>query len=301
VFQIDESASTMDITIEARGFSDSDEQSLTGTINATFDFGESDFGGDATVIVTNAAVSATAPFVFRLGFPSPFPGADVVASGIVADVTTPNPPATMTPLPTGLIRYEFDAAQFLISADEGTIVVTGFFNDSADLSETPVSGASPAGTLGTLTLIPGDVSGYFRRIDALMELPIAISDIAEFGDPEDPEEVMIDIDANVVAQATFWAALSGVPGDFSGDNHVDGADLAVWSAGYGMTGDADARDGDADGDHDVDGNDLLAWQRTVGTAPPMAAAAVPEPGAEILALAGLAVAGASRNRRRVWR
>jgi hypothetical protein len=299
VFQIDESASTMDITIEARGFTDSDEQSLTGTINATFDFGESDLSGDATVIVTGAAVSATAPFEFRLGLPRPLPGADVVASGIVADVSTPNPPATMTPLATGLIRYEFDASQFLISADEGTIVVTGFFNGTADLAETPVSGASPPGTIGTLTLTPGDVSGYFRRIDALLQLPIAISDIAEFGNPENPEEVMIDIDANVVAQATFWAALSGVPGDFSGDSHVDGADLAVWRAGYGMTGDADARDGDADGDHDVDGNDFLVWQRTLGTAPPGAAAAVPEPGAGALAVGSLAVAGRWRRGRRV--
>ena len=301
VFQIDESRSSMNITIEARGFSDSDEQSLTGTINATFDFGESELAGDATVIVTSAAVSATAPFEFRLGLPAPLPGADVVASGIVADVTTPAPPATMTPLATGLIRYEFDAAQFLISADEGMIVVTGFFNDTADLSETPVAGASPPGTMGMLTLFPGDSSGYFRRIDALLELPIAISDIAEFGDPEDPEEVMIDLDATVLAQASFWVALVGVPGDFSGDNQVDGADLVVWCAGYGMTGDADARDGDADGDHDVDGNDFLAWQRTLGTAPPpIVAAAIPEPGAGVLALAAFAAAGASRRCGRAW-
>jgi hypothetical protein len=302
VFQIDQSRSSLDVTIEARGFSDSDEQSLTGTINATFDFGESELAGDATVIVTGANISATGPFEFRLGLPAPFPGADVVASGIVADVTTPAPPATMTPLATGLIRYEFDAAQFLVSADEGTIVVTGFFNDSADLAEDPVAGTSPPGTMGLLTLIPGDVSGFYRRIDALLELPVNISDIAEFGDPADPEEVMIDLDAAVLATASFWVALSGVPGDGSGDGRVDGADLPVWRAGFGMISDADARDGDADRDHDVDGNDFLIWQANLGTEPPpIASAAIPEPGAGALALAAFVASGTLRNRRRVWR
>ena len=65
-----------------------------------------------------------------------------------------------------------------------------------------------------------------------------------------------------------------------------------------LTGDADARDGDADGDHDVDGNDFLVWQRTLGTAPPGAVAAVPEPGASLLALAALAIPAAMRRARR---
>ena len=41
VFEIIPAQSSLDVTIEARGFSDSDEQPLEGTINATFDFGES--------------------------------------------------------------------------------------------------------------------------------------------------------------------------------------------------------------------------------------------------------------------
>ena len=244
--------------------------------------------------VTSANIAATAPFEFRLGLPRPLPGADVVASDLVANVTTPTPPASMTMLATGLIRYQFDASQFLISADQGTIVVSGFFNGSADLSETPVTGASPEVTLGTLVLIPGDTVGYYRQIDAMLELPIAISDVAQFGDP-DPEEVMIDLDATVVARASFWVALAGVPGDFDGDNQVDGADLPVWEAGYG-TPEADAHDGDADGDHDVDGDDFLVWQRIWHAPPPIAAAAIPEPGSVVLAVGILAAAAQYRRR-----
>jgi hypothetical protein len=44
--------------------------------------------------------------------------------------------------------------------------------------------------------------------------------------------------------------------DFTGDGKVDAADLAEWTAGFGLDG-----RGDADGDGDSDGVDFLAWQR----------------------------------------
>jgi hypothetical protein len=301
VFNIVEAQSSLAVRIEARGFSDTDEQDLTGTIDATFDFGESgNFAETAEVTVSSAHVEAVAPFNFRLGLPVPFPGASVVASGIVADVTTPAPPASMTMLPTGALRYQFDASQFEISADQGTIVVTGFFNDSANLAEEPVSGVSPPGTLGRVTLTPGAVSGFYRRVDALLVLPIDISDIAEFGDEADPEEVAIDLDATVQATASFYVALSGVPGDGNGDSRVDGADLPVWEAGFGMKTAATVRDGDFDGDQDVDGADFLVWQQYQGTAPPaITATAVPEPSTWCAVLAVLTAA--ALRRRSAWK
>jgi MYXO-CTERM domain-containing protein len=73
-----------------------------------------------------------------------------------------------------------------------------------------------------------------------------------------------------------------IPGDFDGDNDVDGDDLADWKDGFGTTSGALVADGDADDDGDVDGNDFLVWQRNV--TPANNAAPVPEPAAGVLAL-----------------
>jgi hypothetical protein len=302
-FQLDEPTSSLAVQIEARGFTDSDEQALRGTIDATLDFGQSGaFPAQAAVTVTGAEVAAVAPFEFRLGLPRPFPGADVTASGIVADVTTPSPPGLMTRITAPQVTYQFDASQFLISADEGMIVVTGFVDDTQDLAEEPVSGASPPGTLGTLTLTPGPTSGFYTRVDAALRLPVDITDVSEFGDPENSEEVTLDLDATVNATATFYVALAGVPGDFNSDARVDASDLPLWRAGFGMTANADADDGDADGDNDVDGADYFVWQRNLGTAPPplAPAAAAPEPSAALLT-AIVCLAGSPRLRRNARR
>ena len=47
-----------------------------------------------------------------------------------------------------------------------------------------------------------------------------------------------------------------LPGDFDGSGTVNGADLVVWQAAYGVNA-----TGDADGDGDSDGRDFLIWQR----------------------------------------
>ncbi|QDS97008.1 CBM96 family carbohydrate-binding protein [Adhaeretor mobilis] len=95
-------------------------------------------------------------------------------------------------------------------------------------------------------------------------------------------------------------SLSDVPllGDFNEDGFVNGADLANWQSGYGMTGNAMLEDGDADADHDVDGNDFLAWQRGQGAASDLAAAAtvVPEPSTLPMLLLGMLTYARSRRR-----
>lgn len=92
--------------------------------------------------------------------------------------------------------------------------------------------------------------------------------------------------------------------DFNDDLVVDGADLALWEAGFGV----DAQ-GDANADGVTDGLDLLVWQREVGVAipeflppvdPPTAAAAataIPEPGSAVLAAGWLLLAGAACRKR----
>ena len=73
------------------------------------------------------------------------------------------------------------------------------------------------------------------------------------------------------------AQVHGTPGtnsvflaaDFEPDGDVDAADLLLWQAGFGTSGDALRSDGDADSDGDVDGADFLAWQRNFGVAAPI--------------------------------
>ncbi len=80
-----------------------------------------------------------------------------------------------------------------------------------------------------------------------------------------------------------------IPGDFNSDGIVDGADLAIWQAGFGTDSGAGVAIGDADGDKDVDGLDFLIWERNLtGTAGATTlATAVPEPTTWLLV--GLAV------------
>jgi hypothetical protein len=54
------------------------------------------------------------------------------------------------------------------------------------------------------------------------------------------------------------------PGDFDGDADVDGDDLTIWSAGFGMASGAARANGDANGDAAVDGADYLLWQQNLG-------------------------------------
>ncbi len=90
----------------------------------------------------------------------------------------------------------------------------------------------------------------------------------------------------------YYIQLSPLPtfaaADFNRDGFVDGDDLAVWQSNFGVIGTATAQTGDADGDLDVDGADFLTWQQQFTGSTPAATtqAAVPEPSALLLAVAG---------------
>ena len=83
------------------------------------------------------------------------------------------------------------------------------------------------------------------------------------------------------------------PADFNQDTLVNGADLTMWKAAFGVNDSADA-----DGDFDTDGADFLIWQRNYGATTAVGAlATVPEPSAALLGIAGvLTVAIGSRRR-----
>jgi len=87
--------------------------------------------------------------------------------------------------------------------------------------------------------------------------------------------------------------------DFNLDGRVDHDDMDRLLANIGTYGNATLEQGDADGDGDVDGNDFLTWQAEIGTATSLSAfasdtfvdagfgaAAVPEPAALVLSIAG---------------
>jgi hypothetical protein len=84
--------------------------------------------------------------------------------------------------------------------------------------------------------------------------------------------------------------------DFDHDGDVDGDDLGVFKASYGVNGNGDAND-----DGVTDGADMLIWQRQLGndaTKAVAAASAAPEPAAGALAACAIAAfAGTRRGRR----
>ena len=59
------------------------------------------------------------------------------------------------------------------------------------------------------------------------------------------------------------------PGDFDGDQDVDGADFVVWQTHFPTTSGATVETGDADGDGDVDGADFVVWQTNFPTTAPL--------------------------------
>jgi len=103
---------------------------------------------------------------------------------------------------------------------------------------------------------------------------------------------------------TFGAiAPPGMGADFNGDNIVDGSDLAIWQANFGVGSNpppaATQAQGDANGDGVVDGSDFLLIQQKFGGPPAVpAVAAVPEPSSFLLALVAFGLPLAARRRRK---
>jgi hypothetical protein len=298
-FTINPAQSSLAVNASSSIFSDSDTKSLSGTIVGVFDFGEAGaFPSTANITVTDAAIVPSGPFQLRLGFPRPFPGSDITASNLVADLSTPVAPGMMTRTGTAGATYQFDASQFLLTVNQGTIVVSGTTNETTDLSQEPVTGASPPGTFGTLTFTTLGTSGPYTRMSAALNFPIRITDVAESEDGG--QSVELELVANIRANSTFYVALGGIAGDFDEDGDVDAADLPLWRAGFGATTGAQPQNGDADRDGDADGNDFLLWQRNLGTSPPAASAAlataVPEPASILIAAVGVSIYLAARSR-----
>ncbi|MEQ8211704.1 MAG: hypothetical protein RH917_18015 [Lacipirellulaceae bacterium] len=274
VFTIDEQQSSLTIeasTVFIVPFSDTDTQMLGGTIDTTLDFGTAGgFPAMADFTVTGAEVSPLSPFLFTLGSPPTF-GVNVSVNDAVADVTTPNPPATLTMLATSAIQYEFDASEFDITLNQGTVVSTGAVNQTINLADSPVIGNASPGTLGTITLTPTGMAGALTMIDALLELPIQFIEDVDV----DGQIVTLDVDGTVFAISSFMVNLSP-SADVNNDGTIDGSDFVQIQ-----------RD---------DSSLIPQWQSDYGTAGSQAATQpIPEPAGALLLLVGMCC-GVARRR-----
>lgn len=88
-------------------------------------------------------------------------------------------------------------------------------------------------------------------------------------------------------------------GDYDADGVVDGADFLLWQRTFGTAVEPAGSGADGDESGLVDGGDLNVWQASFGQSSggaTAAVAAVPEPGAALLAAAALVGAGSMRRR-----
>ena len=273
-FILDEQLSSLTIdasTVYILPLSDSDTQSLGGTIDTTLDFATGGGVPSMDFITANgSAISPLNPFSLTLGAPPTF-GVMVTVTGAVADITTPNPPGMLTQISSSpLDEYQFDASIFAITLNQGIVESSGAVSQTIDLATNPVTGTAPVGTLGSLTLTPAGAAGTSSQYDALLEIPVSFTQVIDING----QMVTLDVDGDIVARSSFIIDMGGYAADFDGDGGVDGEDLSKWQMAYGATD-----MGDADGDGDSDGADFLVWQREFGSLPPPLAAsrAVPEP------------------------
>ena len=133
----------------------------------------------------------------------------------------------------------------------------------------------------TLTILSavGGVTGHFASVVEPAGMPAGLL----FDVVYQPTLVQL-----VAVNAPIYSA------DFDLDGDVDGDDLAVWTASFGVNDGADA-----DSDGDSDGADFLAWQQQLGSVPAVAAAgSVPEPASIALLATTLLFGSSNRSRRR---
>jgi hypothetical protein len=289
---INSTQSSLKVEASSFPFSDSDTHNLTGTINAQFDFRDSgSFPANGGLTFTGGAIAPNADYNLTLGFP-PVLGVNINASGLVGTLSTPLPPGLTTRTGASGVVYQFDASQYLLTINQGTIVVTGSADQTTDLSQEPVTGSAMPGTLGTMTFTTLGNSGPYTQLSAAMDFPI---DVTQTTTTDSGMTVDLHLTGAVRATSSFWVALSGIAGDFNQDGMVSAADLPIFKAHYGMPSGATAATGDADANGRVDGSDFLVWQRTQGIKPPASGVtAVPEPAAGVLAFVAIALTARRR-------
>ena len=132
-----------------------------------------------------------------------------------------------------------------------------------------VTSVAEAFLLGNSTLTPGEAASLGKLFG---------------GQAEDLSLRYRTAGGTFVNVSATYVSRPALAADFNDDDQVDAADLAIWRAGFGGTG-----DGDANSDGRVDGADFLIWQREFNGNEPDNGAIHPVPEPTCVALAGLAL------------
>ena len=140
---------------------------------------------------------------------------------------------------------------------DGVTLVSG---DGTNDSLITLSGPLAAINQTLLTLEFGAGAGD----EAEPRIELQIND-GGFFSPDLNEDGVLDNAATTSATVEFnFIGDPLLPGDYNGDDLVDGSDLTAWQGSYATTDLPIWAPGDGDGDGDSDGNDFLVWQRQLG-------------------------------------
>jgi hypothetical protein len=178
---------------------------------------------------------------------------------------------------------------------------------TATLTGAGVTGANDFGIWaqgldGNLRLVARE--GQQIQVSPGVNRTIAELDFTGAANTEDGRRTGFNDLGEVAFYAGFTDGTSGIfvsdvakaaSGDFDGDGDFDGGDFLIWQRGLGRVGTGLPSNGDANGDGNVNAADLAVWKSKFGAPATMAATAVPEPRAAVLAFGLLAMAFVGRR------
>lgn len=264
--------SSLDLGINAMGFSDSDTTSLSGTLSA--DLTMDVCGPEAEITrlqFTGGSVSAS-DIAFRL--PSAFPLVRIDGTGLGGSLTT-------MPGAGFVSDGTFATQDHALLINQGVLDISGALvqDMTVSLADEPID--FTAVSTGTIDLTEISSSGNDRTYSIRAVLPIDATTMTE-----NPEATITAM-GSVVALGEVTVTL-GTPGDYNDNGIIDTADYTVWRDTLGQTGASLAADGNGNGQ--VDNGDYLIWRDNYGSsasASTASASAIPEPATMSLLLFAL--------------
>lgn len=314
VFTIDNTVSEVVIDLAIPGSSDRDSSPVSGTLEAELDIDT--FGGAANVTgieFTGGEFTNDEPFNLSLTVLR-FLMADLEGTDLVGSPSTPMPPGAVTRNLADPLRFQYDAADHVLTLHEGMLRADGAFEESVDLSEEPLSGAPPVGSFATIELTPRGMVGHLTEFDATLIQPTIFSDTFDVDAGLFDVPVTIDVSGQVLALGSFLLDLGGGgaagPGDYNGNGLVEQADLDLVLSHWGEDATAVGEDWVSDPPQgiidqgELDGV-LANWGQSSSAGELTGATTVPEPTAIALFLVCVCATGQwvrrSRSRHRLQR
>ena len=260
------------------------------------------FGASGEVLVVDRTTGAT---TLALGGLSLGAGLDFQADGdlIVQDVAydaqfNPNGSLRRLPIAESMGSLTFGAPELLLSgaASSYGVVVVG---DDEFLTTGSGGLYQVAGSPLAETVFSG--SGTSEQFSSAIDFEPGAAPFEPFAGAAGGRVAYV-AEASYGLEDDFLTVIAPAePTDFNSDCLIDGADLAVWSTGFGAAS-PERFEGDANADGVVNGADFLAWQRSYQIAQQLAPAQfaahrVPEPSSLLFAVVLSAISLANVRRR----